>query len=701
MKYFSKIIPAILIALFIFQNFPVASAQDSGINNIALEKIGIRKSDSRKNFKEGEVIVKFKKDKINLKKTVGKSRARSFESKKGLQELDSVDDLNAKLFKSEKGTEELIEELKTDPEVEYVEANKLRQPLSFPNDPSFNFQWALNNTAQTILTVTGIADADLDASEAWDLESTSNQETIVAVIDTGARFSHEDLSANMWDGSTCKDENNFNIPGGCPNHGWDFKDSDNIPDDSIFLYCNAEDAQGNCISQEDISGHGTFISGIIAGIHNNAKGISGISAHNKIKVMPIRFDLDTFSEIKAINFAKNNGAKVINASFGGSEFSQLEKDAIDSFPGIFVAAAGNDTNNNDLNQTSHFYPSDYTSSNIISVAATDQNDALASFSNFGNISVDIAAPGVNIASTFKNSDNSYAYGSGTSFAAPYVAASAALLSSANPSMSTAAVKNNVLTSGDSLATLAGKTVSGKRLNLNNAYQQSIKISTPSASPAAGTYASAQTVTLSSVIPEAAIYYTADGSIPTTSSTQYTSPITVSHDQTIKAIAVKNGMTDSEIMTQTYVFFPASPVFRFWSNEKQGHFYTSSEAEKNQIIANDKSWKFEGAAYNAFSQNTSGLTAVYRFWSAQKQHHFYTASEAEKQGIIDNDKSWNFEGVSYYAYMNEQSGTTALYRFWSDQKQGHFYTTSVGEKDSIIANDKSWKFEGIAYYVPSN
>lgn len=145
----------------------------------------------------------------------------------------------------------------------------------------------------------------------------------------------------------------------------------------------------------------------------------------------------------------------------------------------------------------------------------------------------------------------------------------------------------------------------------------------------------------------------------------------------------------------------SSIYRFWSDKKQGHFFTINQDERDFIIANDPSWKYENIAYSAFSTETPGATPIYRFWSNKKQHHFFTISQAERDSIIANDKSWSYEGVAFYAYSTQQANTTPVYRFWSDKKQGHFFTVSQAEKDSIIANDKSWKYEGIAYYVPTN
>lgn len=334
------------------------------------------------NYVEGEVLVKYKQPKIDLAQNRGLDQVNSFEKTNKLSTKDEFKNLNIKVLKSVKSTKEMIDNIKNDPNVEYVEPNYIRTMQSTtPNDTSFSEQWGLNNTGQLVNGTSGTNDADIDAPEAFSLESASQTDVIIAVIDTGVLYNHPDLHDNMWDGSSdCKDENNVRISGGCSNHGWDLKNSDDNPVDDFD--------------------HGTHVAGIIAGISNNSTGISGASYQNNLKIMALKVTgtdglapVDTI--IKAINFAKNNGASVVNASFGKSEFSQAEKDAIEAFGGIFVAAAGNNSTNN---ENTHYYPSDYDLDNIISIAATDQNDALASFSNYGAASVDVGAPGVNILS---------------------------------------------------------------------------------------------------------------------------------------------------------------------------------------------------------------------------------------------------------------------------------------------------------------
>jgi len=151
----------------------------------------------------------------------------------------------------------------------------------------------------------------------------------------------------------------------------------------------------------------------------------------------------------------------------------------------------------------------------------------------------------------------------------------------------------------------------------------------------------------------------------------------------------------------------SPVYRFWSDKKQGHFYTISMAEKNYIIASylEDVWRYEGLAYIANDSSVINTTPIFRFWSDEKQHHFYTASESEKDYVIATypESVWKYEGIAYYAYATSQPNTDVVYRFWSDEKQGHFYTSSEAEKNHIITTyaDSVWRYEGIAWHVPNN
>jgi subtilisin family serine protease len=402
-----------------------------------------------KNYADGEIIVKYKDNKIKLGVTTGSLKSLSLTQNNSLEKKEDLQENNLSVFKitDNKTVEEKIIELESDPNVLYAEPNYIRYPsLINTNDTLRGELWGLDNTGQTVNTVSSTTGADIDAPEAWTINEGTNAAVIVAVIDTGVGYNHPDILANMWDGTNCKDQNGTTIVGGC-NHGYDFESNDITP----LPAANKP--------------HGTHVSGTIAAIKNNGRGTIGVAPNAKI--MAIKFGFTVNDEIKAINFAIKNGAKIINASFGGASYSQSEYDAMNLFKqsgGIFVAASGNDTFDND---TIPVYPASYNLDNIISVAATDQKDSLATFSDYGNVSVDVGAPGTNIMSLLTNTDGSdeiYGYGSGTSMAAPHVSGLAALIWGMRPSLTYSQVKNIILTTGDSLTSLTGKTVSGKRIN---------------------------------------------------------------------------------------------------------------------------------------------------------------------------------------------------------------------------------------------
>ncbi len=272
-----------------------------------------------------------------------------------------------------------------------VEPNYLYSPQTVPNDSSFSRLWHLDNTGQTVNGVSGTPGADISAVRAWDLERGSKH-TVIAVLDSGVAFDHPDLTDNIW-------VNNGEIPDNGRDddnngyvddvNGWDFVNSDNLPHDySKDLYTD---------------GHGTHVAGIIAASGNNGQGVTGVLW--SARIMPLQifdlFQVDTFEAaviqhiriISAIEYAVDNGARIINCSFGGPSATQFMYDVIDyaNRNGVLVvAAAGNSGENNDLTPS---YPASYELPNIIAVAATDQDDNLADYSNYGEQSVDLAAPG--------------------------------------------------------------------------------------------------------------------------------------------------------------------------------------------------------------------------------------------------------------------------------------------------------------------
>jgi large repetitive protein len=365
--------------------------------------------------------------------------------------------------------EEGVTRYRNNANVEYAEPNYLRHTLVVPNDTRFGELWGLNNTGQPVNGVHGTADADIDAPEAWDV-TTGSSNVVVAVVDSGVDRSHPDLAANIWTnagevpGNGVDDDGNGFID---DVHGWDFVDNDNDP--------NAED---------DIS-HGTHVSGTIAAVGNNSVGVTGVMW--TAQIMPVRF-IDAMGEgglaeeVMAIQYAIDNGAKIINASFGGAGFSLTEYNEIAAANAaglLLVAAAGNEKANNDAIPS---YPASYDVShvvqgishpglpNIIAVAATTQTDALASFSNYGITSVHLGAPGTNILSTVNMPTVGYAFYQGTSMATPHVTGVAGLVASVDPSLTPAEIRRAIVNSVDKKSLLASKVLSGGRLNAFGAVQ---------------------------------------------------------------------------------------------------------------------------------------------------------------------------------------------------------------------------------------
>ena len=288
-------------------------------------------------------------------------------------------------------TAALIDELKQDSRVETAEPNYLRWISAAPNDTLFPQLWGLQNTGQVVNGTTSTAGDDIEFVGAWDLvQSPTTTTVVVAVIDTGVDYTHPDLVSNMWHnaGETAGD--------GLDNDG-------NGYTDDYFGYDFADDVA----DPADSSDHGTHVAGTIAATGNNGLGVIGVNYRAKIMALKASGNGDAFTDaavIEAIQYAtmmKKRGVNIvaINASFGGGGSSTTERAAIQEAGDagiVFCTAAGNDSVNNDTTPT---YPASYRLPNMIVAAASDQNDALASFSNYGVTTVDLTAPGVNILST--------------------------------------------------------------------------------------------------------------------------------------------------------------------------------------------------------------------------------------------------------------------------------------------------------------
>ena len=371
---------------------------------------------------------------------------------------EEVGGIGVRLFHSRgKDVATLLTELKARSDVAYVEPNYIIHADLIPNDPSFSSLWGLRNTGQVIGGVAGTPGADISATAAWDI-TTGSRANVVAVVDTGIDYTHPDLSANIWSAPT-----SFTVTIGSQN-----------------ITCAAGTHGFNAITNTcdplDDNNHGSHCSGTIGGVGNNGVGVAGVNWTASImgaKFLNSGGSGTTAGAINAIEFtiqAKQifgpaANVRVLSNSWGGGGFSQALLDEINRANTnnmLFVAAAGNNGSNND---TLPFYPAGYNAPNVVAVAATDNRDQIASFSNFGAASVDLGAPGVNVLST--TIGNTYSFFSGTSMATPHVSGAAALVLSVC-SLDTAALKSNLLNNVDPIPSLSGITVTGGRLNVNKA-----------------------------------------------------------------------------------------------------------------------------------------------------------------------------------------------------------------------------------------
>ncbi len=352
--------------------------------------------------------------------------------------------------------------------IDVAEPNWIRHAAYIPLDPSFDQQWGLNNTGQSHLiadpppaNVNGLADADADVDLAWDT-TTGDPGTIIAVIDTGIDLNHPDLADKVWVNT-----------GETPSNGLD-DDGNGYVDD-----LNGWDFVGDDANPNDTDGHGSHVSGIAAAGIDNGAGGAGVCP--ECTIMPLRaaggqgFALG--NTIDALNYAVDNGADIINMSYGGPQWSMLERDTLADVGAagvLMVAAAGNEDRDNDALDwrvqglpDGPSYPASYGMPQIVSVAASNDLDDYGyftgcsigggnnacDFTNWGNASVDLAAPGVDIYSTVP--DDTYDVYNGTSMASPFVAGVAGLVASLHPGYSPAQIKNALLNSADEPGSLGG------------------------------------------------------------------------------------------------------------------------------------------------------------------------------------------------------------------------------------------------------
>ncbi len=344
---------------------------------------------------------------------------------------------------------------------EFVERDYLRHADATPNDTRFPEQWSLNNTGLS----NGVGGADIKATQAWDIRSDAST-IIVAVIDSGVRLSHPELIPNLWinprevAGNGRDDDNNGYI--------------DDVNGINAIVPLNS----ANSGNPNDDNGHGSHVAGIIGAAGNNGAGISGVAWRVRImalKGLSASGTGATSDLVECINYAIDNGAQIINASYGaaaaatGQGFSSSELTAIRRARDagvIFVAAAGNEGTDNDLALK---YPASHRVDNMVSVGnVTRRDDLSGSSSNFGAGSVELYAPGTEILSLSNTADtgtSAYIVRTGTSMSAPHVVGALALSRAQFPNDTYRQIINRMLRSVDVLPALSGKCQTGGRLNL--------------------------------------------------------------------------------------------------------------------------------------------------------------------------------------------------------------------------------------------
>ena len=394
---------------------------------------------------------------VGMSDAASEASLRELAQDNGLQLIEArgYDRLAVLVDPSGREQADVLELLDASDQTDYAEPQYIYSPFHQPDDYG-TYLWGLHNTGGN----GGRAEADIDAFEAWDI--TNGSGVTIAVIDSGIDAAHPDLAPNLWTnpgeiaGNGIDDDGNGYVD---DVHGYDFVNDDGDPADS--------------------DGHGTHVAGSAAARGDDGEGVVGVAYGAKIMTLQF-FDGNAggYSSIAsaAIRYAVNNGADVINASWGSYGSSTAIYNAIAyarSHGVMFIAAAGNEGNDND---SYGLYPASYDLDNVISVAASDRNDRLVSYSNYGSSKVDLAAPGDQIVSTWPGSD--WAYLDGTSMAAPHVAGVVALLRSVAPEASVADVRQALLDSAEPLASGASRVATGGRLSARGALDLILASSQP-------------------------------------------------------------------------------------------------------------------------------------------------------------------------------------------------------------------------------
>ncbi len=435
MKNNNKKIKLLFLIIFLLGLcFLPISNTDSMSNKKDLALNEYQKNKDSNNYSNNTVIVKINDDKVIDK----------IETKYSIDINPIGDDSYVVNFDKEKySVDQIMNNLNSDNMIEYVQPDYYFNLAATPStEQYYDNQWGIKSPSYGV-----------DLLNLWS-QITGNPSVVVAVVDTGVQYDHPDLVNNMWhnpdeiSGNAIDDDNNGHVD---DYYGWNFaSNSSNINDND---------------------GHGTHVAGII-GAEINDLGVAGVVPNVKImalKVISNDGNIYLSNVTSAINYAISKGVKIFNFSFGSNDYVQSFKDLLQSKDVLFVCAAGNGGEDQigDNNDNTPFYPASYDLNNVISVAATNSSGNLASYSNYGVNTVDVAAPGDYIYSTLNGSD--YGYKSGTSMAAPFVTGLSAILYGSNTNTTISQLKNNIISGVKNLSSLNGKVFSSGLIDIKESY----------------------------------------------------------------------------------------------------------------------------------------------------------------------------------------------------------------------------------------